>query len=32
MHSANPAGIRALVTRRDRQGSSEQIIISLDTH
>ena len=32
MHSANPAGIRALITRRDRQGSSEQIIISLDTH
>jgi hypothetical protein len=32
MFSANPAAIRALVTRRDRQGSSEQIVISLDTY
>lgn len=32
MFSRNPADIRALVTRRDREGSSEQIIISLDTH
>ena len=32
MFSADPAGIRALVTRRDREGSSEQIVISLDTY
>jgi hypothetical protein len=32
MFSRNPGDIRALVTRRDREGSSEQIIISLDTY
>ena len=32
MYSAKPADIRALVTRRDREGSSEQLIVSLDTH
>jgi hypothetical protein len=31
MQSSNPEAIRALVTRRDREGSSEQLIISLDT-
>ncbi|MGH7695640.1 MAG: carbohydrate binding family 9 domain-containing protein, partial [Gemmatimonadaceae bacterium] len=31
MRSSNPDAIRALVTRRDREGSSEQLIISLDT-
>src|SRR5688572_10045973 len=28
MFSNNPRAVRALVTRRDREGSSEQIIIS----
>jgi len=32
MQSPNGAPARALVTRRDREGSSEQLIISLDTH
>jgi hypothetical protein len=32
MYSRNPQDIRALVTRRDREGSSEQLIVSLDTH
>ncbi len=32
MFSANPEAIRALITRRDREGSSEQIVISLDTY
>ncbi|MDP9177797.1 MAG: carbohydrate binding family 9 domain-containing protein, partial [Gemmatimonadota bacterium] len=32
MHSRKASDIRALVTRRDREGSSEQITISLDTH
>ena len=32
MFSANPAAIRALVTRRDREGSSERIVVSLDTY
>ena len=32
MFSTNPRDIRALITRRDREGSSEQIIVSLDTH
>jgi hypothetical protein len=32
MFSSVPSDIRALVTRRDREGSSEQIIVSLDTH
>ncbi|MGH7709993.1 MAG: carbohydrate binding family 9 domain-containing protein, partial [Gemmatimonadaceae bacterium] len=31
LRSSGPAGIRALVTRRDREGSSEQLVISLDT-
>jgi hypothetical protein len=32
MFSGDPRAIRALVTRRDREGSSEQIVISLDTY
>jgi hypothetical protein len=32
MASSAPDGIRALVTRRDREGSSEQLTVSLDTH
>ncbi len=32
MYSRDPKGIRALVTRRDREGSSERLILSLDTH
>ena len=32
MHSSDPAGVRALVTRRDREESSEQLLISLDTY
>jgi hypothetical protein len=32
MFSRDPAAIRALITRRDREGSSEQIVISLDTY
>ncbi len=32
MHSADPAGIRALVTRRDREGSVDQLVVSLDTY
>ncbi|HEU5185632.1 MAG TPA: DUF5916 domain-containing protein [Gemmatimonadaceae bacterium] len=32
MYSTSPATIRALVTRHDREGSSEQLIVSLDTH
>lgn len=31
LHSSDPSAIRALVTRRDREGSSEQLVISLDT-
>jgi hypothetical protein len=31
MLSRNPRDIRALITRRDREGSSEQFIVSLDT-
>ena len=31
MYSDNPENIRALVTRRDKEGSSEQLIVSLDT-
>ncbi|HEY0305070.1 MAG TPA: DUF5916 domain-containing protein, partial [Longimicrobiales bacterium] len=31
MQSSDPAGVRALVTRRDREESSEQLIVSLDT-
>ena len=32
MFSTAPGSIRALVTRHDREGSSEQLIVSLDTH
>lgn len=32
MYSRNPRDIRALVTRRDREGNSEQLVVSLDTH
>ena len=32
MFSTAPGAIRALVTRHDREGSSEQLIVSLDTH
>jgi hypothetical protein len=32
MFSRNPSAIRALITRRDREGSSEQIVVSLDTY
>ena len=32
MFSRDPRAILALVTRRDREGSSEQIVISLDTY
>lgn len=32
MHSSDPAGVRALVTRRDREESSEQLLVSFDTY
>ena len=32
MYSTNPQDIRGLVTRRDREGSSERLVVSLDTH
>jgi hypothetical protein len=32
MQSDDPSGIRSLVTRRDREGSSEQLLVSLDTY
>jgi hypothetical protein len=32
MHSSDPAGVRALVTRRDREESSDQLLISFDTY
>ncbi len=32
MHSAPGTPVRALVTRRDRESSSEQLIVSLDTY
>ena len=32
MQSSDPAGVRALVTRRDREESSEQLLISFDTY
>jgi hypothetical protein len=32
MYSDNPSDIRALVTRRDQEGSSEFIAVSLDTY
>ncbi|HEX6132712.1 MAG TPA: DUF5916 domain-containing protein [Longimicrobiales bacterium] len=32
MFSAEPGEIRALVTRRDREGSSEQLVVSFDTY
>ena len=31
MHSRDARRVRALITRRDREGSSEQIIVSMDT-
>ena len=31
MHSADAGAIRALLTRRDRETSSEQLVVSLDT-
>ena len=32
MYSTSPGDIRAFVTRHDREGTSEQLIVSLDTH
>lgn len=32
MFSRNPGAVRALVTRRDRESSSEQLTVSLDTY
>jgi hypothetical protein len=32
MHSRDQRPIRALVTRRDREGSSEQLVVSLDAY
>src|SRR5687767_15213194 len=32
MYSADPAAIQAPMTRRDREGVAEQIVISLDTY
>jgi hypothetical protein len=32
MHSAPGNPVRALVTRRDREGTSEQLVVSLDTY
>jgi hypothetical protein len=32
MRSRDPAAIESLVTRRDREGSSEQLVVSLDTY
>jgi hypothetical protein len=32
MHSRDGAAIQSLVTRRDREGSSEQLVVSLDTY
>jgi hypothetical protein len=32
MHSRDRRPVRALVTRRDREGSSEQLLVSLDTY
>jgi hypothetical protein len=32
MHSSDPNGVRALVTRRDREESSEQLLVSFDTY
>ena len=32
MYSRRPGAVRALVTRRDREGSSEQLVVSLDTY
>jgi hypothetical protein len=32
MYSTSPGNIRALVTRHDRESTSEQLIVSLDTH
>ena len=32
MRSSDPAGVRALVTRRDREESSDQLLVSFDTY
>lgn len=32
MHSSDPNGVRALVTRRDREESSDQLLVSFDTY
>ena len=32
MHSSDPNGVLALVTRRDREESSEQLLVSFDTY
>ena len=32
MHSSDAGGVRALVTRRDREESSDQLLVSLDTY
>ncbi|HEX5726079.1 MAG TPA: DUF5916 domain-containing protein [Longimicrobiaceae bacterium] len=32
MHSLDPSAVRALVGRRDREGGSEQLMVSLDTY
>jgi hypothetical protein len=32
MQSTDPGGVRALVTRRDREESSDQLLVSLDTY
>lgn len=32
LHSSDPKGVRALVTRRDREESSDQLIVSFDTY
>src|SRR5687768_1598676 len=32
MFTANPASIQSLMTRRDREGVSESIVVSLDTY
>ena len=32
LHSSDPSGVRALVTRRDREELSEQLLVSFDTY
>ena len=32
LHNSDPDGVRALVTRRDREESSEQLLVSFDTY